>query len=189
MHRYKGCLCLKRFHRKMLEGTRHEKKKRKTEAYTKGFAPLPKQKYAKNVDEYGRTADEAYEDPYDYDRPVDAAYDESYEYDRPVDPAYEEPYDDVEREPRRRPSHRGSREEYEEPREYEDRGYEPVYYREQGGPPNYGDRDYAKDDYGPYGSESSADRRRRRKRGGKKHKAKLLERERAYGPPERRSRY
>ncbi|EYC39121.1 hypothetical protein Y032_0674g1408, partial [Ancylostoma ceylanicum] len=167
---------------------RHEKKKRKTEAYTKGFAPLPIQKYAKNVDDYGRTADEAYEDPYDdYDRPADAAYEEPYEYDRAVDPAYEEPYDDAEREPWRRSSHRESREEYKESREYEDRdrGYEPVYYRERGGRHNYGERDYPSDDYDRYGSESSLDRRKRRKRGGKKHKAKLLER--GYGPPERRS--
>lgn len=108
-----------------------QEKKRLKDVYTKGFAPLPKQKYAKNVDEYGRPADAAYDDPYDFDRPVDAVYDEPYEYSRPVGAVYDEPFDDVQGEPWRRPPGRLSREKFETPREYEEAGYvQPSFYRE-----------------------------------------------------------
>ncbi|KHJ94980.1 hypothetical protein OESDEN_05082 [Oesophagostomum dentatum] len=136
-----------------------EKEEDHNGVYTKGFAPLPKQKYAKNFEETDFAEDVVCAEPFDDDK----------------EDAYSRPNYGDEGE--------GTRdEEY-----YNDQGYaDSSYYEEAAGAPqSYEKAQYPGEDYGSHSRDGPE--RRRRKRGGKKHRAKR-ENERAAAFAERRRR-
>ncbi|ETN80752.1 hypothetical protein NECAME_08958 [Necator americanus] len=129
------------------------KKRRAAEVYTKGFVPLPKQKYAKNYEDSDCTAGAT----------------------------HAEAYEDGGSELCDRSSHHKIYKEEEDQQECDDQSYS-EFFREKDhvvDPQACIKRDHCKNDYGSHScGGTSLDRRKRRRRAGKKHKKRLVPLER-----------